>query len=207
MRQIANEAHGVRHDRRCAARQTDAPHGRIQGSEQLVSHVGRCPGQRAKQRGFTGVRVPHQRQGGNRNLHARAPPGLTLQLDALQALAQHLDPLAQQAPIGFQLGFTRAAHADTALLALQVSPAPHQAAGQMLQLREFHLELALEAAGALREDVEDETVAIQHPSPGMLFEIALLAGRERMIDEDQVRIGGDRGVAQLIGLAGADKEF
>ena len=75
----------------------------------------------------------------------------------------------------------------------------------VLQLRELDLELALEAAGALREDVEDEAVAIEHAAPDELLEIALLAGRERMIDQDDVRLSGNGGLAELLGLAAADE--
>ena len=85
-----------------------------------------------------------------------------------------------------QLRLAGTAQADAALLALQVRPAAHQAAGDVLQLRELDFELALEAARALREDVEDEAVAIQHAPLDELLEIALLAGRERVVDQNDV---------------------
>ena len=44
-----------------------------------------------------------------------------------QLFLEHLDPLAEQAAVGFQLRFTGAAHADTATLALQVGPATDEA--------------------------------------------------------------------------------
>ena len=56
----------------------------------------------------------------------------------------------------------------------------------MLELRELDFQLALEAARALREDIEDQAVAIEHAPLGELLEIALLAGRERVIDQDHI---------------------
>ena len=50
--------------------------------------------------------------------------------------------LAEQAAVGFELLFARAAQADAAFLALQVGPAAHQARCQMLQLGQFDLDLA-----------------------------------------------------------------
>ena len=46
-----------------------------------------------------------------------------------QALFQEFDAIAEQAAVGFQLLFTRTAHADTAALPLKVGPATHQAGG------------------------------------------------------------------------------
>ena len=77
----------------------------------------------------------------------------------------------------------------------------------MLELRKFDLEFALVRTRTLGEDVEDETGAIDDAALGILFQIALLHGRERVIDEDQ--IGVERGALrlQLLGLAGSDEEF
>ena len=76
----------------------------------------------------------------------------------------------------------------------------------MLQLREFHFELAFEAARALRKDVEDEAVAIEHAPADMLFEIALLARRECVIDENDVGFGRGRRGAHFVRLAAAHEE-
>jgi hypothetical protein len=56
-----------------------------------------------------------------------------------------------------------------------VGPAAHEAAGDVLQLRELDLELAFVAARALREDVEDQRVAIEHAAADQFLEVALLA--------------------------------
>ena len=186
-----------------AAGQRDAPHGRIERREQLVRDVGVGAGQRAKQRGLAGVRVAHQRERGHRNLGAHAPSGLALLFDLLEAFRQHAHALADEAAVGLELRLAGTAHADAALLALEVGPAAHQAGGDVLQLRELHFELAFEAARALRENIEDEPVAIEHPPAGELLEIALLAGRERMIDENDVGLVRFGSRTQLICLAAA----
>jgi hypothetical protein len=54
-------------------------------------------------------------------------------------------------------------------LAVEVSPSALQSARQMLQLSKLYLQLALVAAGSLREDVEDESSAINNTA----FQLAL----------------------------------
>ncbi len=53
-------------------------------------------------------------------------------------------------------------------------PAADEARRHMVQLREFDLQLALGAACALREDVEDQAHAIDDAAFERLLEIALL---------------------------------
>ena len=64
---------------------------------------------------------------------------------------------ANQAAISFELGFTRASQADTALLPLQVGPAPDQARRHMLQLGQFDLQFTLMGAGPLGKNVQDQS--------------------------------------------------
>ena len=78
------------------------------------------------------------------------------------------DPLAQQAPVGFELLFARAAQADAALLPLEVGPAADEPRELVLHLRELDLQLAFGASRAQREDVEDEARAVDDAA----FELA-----------------------------------
>ena len=47
----------------------------------------------------------------------------------------------------------------------------------MLQLREFHLELAFAGPGALGKDVEDQRRAVEDLAIEQRFEVAALGGR------------------------------
>ena len=52
----------------------------------------------------------------------------------------------------------------------------------MLKLSEFHLQLAFVTMGALREDIENETDAVDDPAVQAFFEIALLRRRQLVIE-------------------------
>ena len=83
--------------------------------------------QPVKQGGLAGVGVTHQRDHGQIVFFALAAALPALLSHFLQTLVDHLDALTDQAPVGFQLGLTRPAQADAALLPFQVGPAPDQA--------------------------------------------------------------------------------
>ena len=76
----------------------------------------------------------------------------------------------------------------------------------MLELCQLNFQFAFVALGALREDVEYQATAIQDAALDQLFEVALLAGRQWMIDEDEVRVVFDRQLPDFLCLATADKE-
>jgi len=75
----------------------------------------------------------------------------------------------------------------------------------MLELRKLNLKLAFVRASALREDVEDETRAIDDAALGEFFEIAFLHRTQRAVDQDQVRVERLALLGELRGLAGADE--
>ena len=114
--------------------------------------------------------------------------------------------LADEAAVGLELRLAGTAHADTALLPLEVGPTAHQPAGDVFQLRELDFELALEAAGALRENIENQAVTVEDPPAGQLLEIALLAGRERVVDENDVGGVVFGNGANFVRLAAAHEE-
>src|SRR5262249_16668070 len=121
----------------------------------------------------------------------------------VEALVQSADASPDQPAIGLELCLARTTQPDAALLPLEVGPTAHQSRGQMLELRELHLQLTLEAARALREDVEDQRRSIEHATGELALEIAFLARRQWMIDEDQLASVLDHGSPQHLYLAAA----
>ena len=156
---------------------SELPHRRVERREQLVrerTSIG--AGQRVEQRRLAGVRVADERHG--RHLGARAR-SLRLTSRCRSTFSSRsrsmLDPLADEPAVGLELRFAGTAQADAALLALEVGPAAHEARGECSCCASSTCELAFERCGALREDVEDQPVAIEHARLERDLEIALLA--------------------------------
>ena len=137
---------------------------------------------------------------------ARAALGRALAAHDLEVARDAVDALLHPAAVGFQLRFAfAAAHADAALLPRQVAPEPRQARQQMLQLRQFDLQLAFARAGALREDVENERRAVEHLAVENLFQVAALRGRKFVVEDDGVDVvPGGSSCGEFLGLAFAD---
>ena len=72
-------------------------------------------------------------------------------------------------------------------------------------LRELDLQLAFERRGALREDVEDQPVAVEHARLQHQLEVALLARAQRLVHEDQLGLRLARARGDLVDLAAADE--
>jgi hypothetical protein len=68
-----------------------------------------------------------------------------------------------------------------------MGPAADETRGGVFQFRQLHLQLAFVTARALREDVEDEAGAIEHTRAQFLFQVAFLARRQRVIEDDELR--------------------
>ncbi len=82
--------------------------------------------------------------------------GGTLAADDFQFAGNSGDAVLDAAAVGFKLRFTITAHAYAAFLPGQVAPETGQARKQMLELRQFNLQLALLCACAPRKNIEDE---------------------------------------------------
>ena len=121
--------------------------------------------------------------------------------------AQRLDPLAEQSTVGLELGFTRATQADTAFLPLKVGPAAHQTRGQVLELSQFDLQLALVTLGPQGEDIENQCSTVDDAATEHALKVALLAGRQIMVEDDQVRLAVAQGIANFLCLALASYNF
>ena len=176
VRQFADEADGVSQQHVLIGGQAQAAGGGVERGEKFVlsKHLG--AGQGVEQGGFAGIRVTDD--GGERPVVALAPLALggTLAADDFQFAGNSGNAVLHAAAVGFKLRFTVTTHPDAALLAGQVAPETGQAREQMLELREFNLQLAFLRAGALRKNIKDERSAVEDLAIEDAFEVSALGG-------------------------------
>jgi hypothetical protein len=84
-------------------------------------------------------------------------------------------------------------------------PLARQSRREVTELRNLDLQLALQRARALRENVEDQLAAIDDAKVEFLFEVAGLRRTERIVEDREGRTRPMRKFFNLGGLALADK--
>lgn len=114
--------------------------------------------------------------------------------------------MGDQSAVGFQFGFAGAFHTDAAALALQVSVTAYQASRQMAQLRQLDLQPAFLCSGAAGKNRQNQPYPVQHAALEDFFQIALLRGREFVVEYDQIDAVCGNCFRQLRRLARADKQ-
>lgn len=121
--------------------------------------------------------------------------------DFVELAFEAMDAVANEAAVGFDLGFAGAACADAAAEALEVGPLAGEAGEEVFVLGELDLEAALLGAGAAGEDVYDEGGAVNDLGVDDAFDDLLLGGGKLIIQDDDggVAFGGE--VANLFELA------
>ena len=87
-----------------------------------------------------------------------------------------------------------------------MAPAAHEACGQVLQLRELHLQLAFMALRAGGEDLEDQHRPVGHGHAEVALEIALLRRRQGLVEQHGLRLVALDQRLDLVGLARADEQ-
>ena len=185
MRQLANEANGIRHPKPVAFGDVHLAREGVERREQSVldEHVGTRKG--FQQTRLSRVRVPDER--GRRNL---APPLTEIRAmlgDVLQPLLEHRDLAANHAAVGFELRFAGSAQPDATADAREVRPHPRQTREQILELRQLDLELGFVTARARRENVENNLGAIHDAHAEILLELDALDGSQRLVEQHQGR--------------------
>ena len=120
------------------------------------------------------VGIADQRQHRNLATAPGAPPLGTALAHRFEPLLHPLRALPQHPLVELELGLTGTAQTNAAFLPVEVTPAAHQPAGEVLQLRQLDLQLPLMGAGAQRENDQDQPGAVEHPQSEPAFEVALL---------------------------------
>src|ERR1700736_5347097 len=92
------------------------------------------------------------------------------------------------AAVRLELCFAGTSRTDTATESRHFHTASSQSREQVIQLREFHLQLSLARPRPPGENVEDQLRPIQNFAIQSAFEIALLRGSEIGIEEHHIRL-------------------
>jgi hypothetical protein len=206
MRQFADETHGVGQENILIGGQMKPAGGWIESGEQFVFRQGCCTRQRIEQGGFASVGIANDR---------RKRPEVPLPSFSLRSsLAAHslefdpdsINPLLDFAAVGFELGFAFATtHADAAFLSGKVTPESGQAWKQVLELSQFHLELAFPGASTAGKNVEDKGSPIENLAFEDGLERPALGRRQFVIKDDGIDIIGAAKLGEFSGLAGANE--
>ena len=159
------------------------------------------PDEGVEQGRLAGVRVADDGDGRHEAPVAAPGGGRPLLADVLDPLLHLLDPLADEPPVGLELGLAGAAGADAAAGPRQVRPHAGQARQLVLQLGQLHLEAPLVGPGVLGEDVEDQAAPVDDLDLEELLEGALLARRQLVVGDEDAEAGLRLRREQLLGLA------
>ena len=116
VRQAAHEPDRVREQHRLATRQPQPAHGGIEGGEQAVLHEDVGVGQPVEQRRLPRVRVPHERDGGERAATARLALRVARAGELLEVLLELGDAPLDAPPVDFELRLAGTSSADAATL-------------------------------------------------------------------------------------------
>jgi hypothetical protein len=170
--------------------------------EQLVGGIGAGTGQRVEQRGLARVGVAtSETVNASRRARDRRRVRRWRSLRSRRSRTCRIRP-REHATVHLELGLGgAAAHAMSARAASPGGSTPARAATTGAAAGELDLQLALGAARALAEDVQDQLGAIEHADLPQPLEVALLDRGDLVVEDDQTGVvGGDRR-ADLLGLA------
>ncbi len=164
------------------------------------------PGQRVEQGRLAGIGVADQRHRRVGHALARFAMQAARTAHLLELLADDVDALADDAAVGLDLRLAGTAEkTEAAALPLKVGPGPDQPALLIDEMGELDLQAPFPRPRPLAEDLEDQPGAIEHLGVPCPFEVALLHGCERVIDDDQRSILGAHQSCKLFDLAGAEQ--
>src|SRR5690606_36206876 len=170
-----------------------------------LGHHGRA-GQAVEQRRLASIGVAYKRNDRKRHLTALGSVQVACTTNRFKLALDARDAVLQQTTVGFDLGFTRAAHeAATATLTFQVCPTANKTTALVFEMRKIDLKAAFLGACAAAKDLQDETRAIKHLGLQLALKIALLNGRELMIHDHQLGLRVFNNASEVGDLACADE--
>ncbi len=202
VRQVTDETHRVRQQRRPLRRQVDQPRLRVESRKEPVIHVRIRVRKCIQQRGLARVCVPHQRHHRPRPPHPRA---LAPRRDRIDLALEFADPLPHRLVAQLQRALAGTLHADPAL-----EPAlllrNRQPRNQILQLRQLHLDLRLRRLRPTRKDLKNQLGPVDDLDPQRQIQIVHLQRRQIVVEDHHIRARFAAGQLHIRQLAFADQQ-
>ena len=203
--EVADEPDGVGDDDLALAREAQPARRGVEGREHLVGDVRLGAGQRPQQGALARVRIADDGQDGDGAAPPPLPPVPALRRELLQFAFEPGQALAGAAAVDFELRLARPPPPDAAGEPRQRDLGPlREPRQQVLELGQLHLQLAVAGGRVLREDVEDELGAVDHPQLHALAEVAGLRGGQVLVDDHEVHVVLEGADDQIVQLAGAE---
>ena len=112
--------------------------------------------------------------------------------------------MVDQPAVGFELRFTRAAHADAAAELLEVGPHARESRQHVLELRELHLHLRFAVRARVAKMSRISSARSIDARADRVLDVLALAGRQLVVEDDERRLLRLDGLAQLLDLALAE---
>lgn len=183
---LTDEADGIAQQDLATAGENDVADGGIESGEHLRISQDASLGEAIEQGAFARVGITDEGDGGEGNGLALFALDTASGADFIEIRFNGLDAAGDLAPIGLELCFAGTAGADPSAQAGHSNAAAGEAGHKVVELSQFHLELAFAGAGARGKDIEDELGAVEDLNAKGAFEIALLGGSELGVEENGI---------------------
>ena len=204
-RQVADEPDGVGDDDLALAREAQAARGGVEGREHLVGDVHLGAGERPQQGALARVGVADDGEDRHRAPPPPLPPVLALGGELLELALEAGHAVAGAPAVDLELGLARPPAPDAAGEPRQRDLGPlREPRQQVLELGQLDLQLAVAGGRVLREDVEDELGAVDHPQLHALAEVARLRRGQVLVDDDEVDAAVEGAYREVVELARAE---
>jgi hypothetical protein len=115
------------------------------------------------------------------------------------------DPLMNPPPVRFELRFTRPSGPDATAEPRHRRAMPCQPRQQVIQLCQFHLQLAFARPRPARENIQDQLRPVQDFTIQLFFQIALLCGRQFTVENNRGRFVVEDLRLQFLHFSGTDE--
>jgi len=205
VRKVSYEPDGVGYDYDSPLRELEPARGGVERAEELVLDQDARPGQPIEERGLSAVGVADEAHLTDAGPHPALSLGQPDSLHLREVPLELVDALSDPAPVHLELRLSGPSpRADATGHPRHLEAEASYPREQVRVLRQLDLGPALGRVRVLREDVEYESGAVDHPGVEDIGQPVLLGDREPVVEDDERRACLLSGALDLFDLAAAE---